>query len=198
MPLSSLEVGRVDDGRPRDSVLAEAVAPDIDENAGVRGTVRARDLDTSRQLASLAAGNPDLLIGGREWSAWKPKIPRQKALQTYVAAHIKLRPAARAGGVQGDRLGTDEVVTRGDLAGDLERALAAVCVESVGTPGRGGRVVAKLVNLEPLPGTIGCGGIVDLAHVDHDGAEVVAADGLIRAGPVVHLGVHLDVELIAG
>jgi hypothetical protein len=27
---------------------------------------------------------------------------------------------------------------------------------------------------------------------------VVAADGLIRAGPVVHLGVHLDVELIAG
>jgi hypothetical protein len=27
---------------------------------------------------------------------------------------------------------------------------------------------------------------------------VVATDGLVLAGPVVHLGVHLDVELIAG
>jgi hypothetical protein len=80
MPVSSLEVGRVDNGRAGDGVLAEAVAPDVDENAGVRGTVRARDLDTSRQLASLAASNPDLLIVGREWSAWKHRIPTQTTM----------------------------------------------------------------------------------------------------------------------
>ena len=179
MPASSLEVGRVDNGRAGDSVLAEPVAIDIDENAGVRGTVRARDPDTSRQLASLAAGNPDLLIVGREWSAWKANP--QRTMLTYVAAHIKLRPTARARGMQGNRLSTDEVVARGDLAGDLERALAAVRVEGVGAPGRRGRVVAELVDLEPLPGPIGRGGIVDLAHVDHDGAEVVSANGLVLA-----------------
>ena len=116
---------------------------------------------------------------------------------THVAAHIELSTAALASSVQSNRLGADEVVAGGDLAGELERTLAAVLVEQVGAPGLAAGVVAELVDLEPLAGAVGRGGVVHLAHVHHDGAEVVPADGLVAAGPVVHLRVHLDGELVA-
>lgn len=118
-------------------------------------------------------------------------------VEAYVAAHVELRTAALAGSVEGDRLGADEVVAGGDLAGELEGALAAVRVEEVGAPGLGAGVVAVLVDLEPVTAAVGRGGVVHLAHVHHDGAEVVPADGLVAAGPVVHLRVHLDGEVIA-
>lgn len=51
---------------------------DIDENAGVSRTVRAWDRDTSRELASLAAGNPDLLIveENSQYGLWKHDAQR--------------------------------------------------------------------------------------------------------------------------
>lgn len=101
--------------------------------------------------------------------------------------------------MKSDGLRSDEVVTSGDLAGDLERPLAAVLVEGVGAPGLAAGVVAELVDLEPRGrGAIGRLGVVDLGHVDDDGAEVVPADGLVGAGAVVGLGVHLDEEGVTG
>jgi len=100
--------------------------------------------------------------------------------------------------VQRDSLGPDEVVARGDLARDLEAALAAVLVEQVGAPRLAACIVAELVHLEPLAGSVGRGSVVDLAHVDEDRAKVVATDGLVGTRAVAGLRVHLDNEFVAG
>lgn len=63
---ASLEVAAVDDSRAGNGVLAEAVAPNVDEDAGVAGAVRTRDLDARGQLATVAARNLDLLSEGEE------------------------------------------------------------------------------------------------------------------------------------
>lgn len=73
-----------------------------------------------------------------------------------------------------------------------EGALAAVGVEDLGTPASLSAVVGVLSDLEPVARAIGSGGVVDLGHVDHDRAEVVATDGLVVAAAVVGLLVHLN------
>lgn len=103
------------------------------------------------------------------------------------AANIRLRVARTR--VQRNRLSTNKVVARSDILGHSERALAAVSIEDLGTPGCGGAGVAVFCNLEK--GASGCGGrIGDLGHVDKDWAIVGAADGGIGAGAVTRLGVH--------
>lgn len=79
-----------------------------------------------------------------------------------------------------------------------EGALAAVGVEDLGTPAGLSAVVRVLSDLEPVAGAIGSGGVVDLGHVDHDRAEVVATDGLVVAAAVVGLLVHLNRQGTAG
>src|SRR4051812_43373756 len=63
---TGLEIALVNNSRAGDGVLAEAVAPDVNENAGVAGAVGARDLDACRELASFTSGNLDLLMMGEE------------------------------------------------------------------------------------------------------------------------------------
>lgn len=58
---TNLEVARVDDGRAGDLVVAQVAAVDVDEDAGVRGAVRTRELDTRRELATVATSDLDLL-----------------------------------------------------------------------------------------------------------------------------------------
>ena len=98
--------------------------------------------------------------------------------------------------MQGKSLSTDEVVTRSDALGDGERALPAVGVEDLGSPGSGGARVAILSNLEERTGGGGlCVG--DLGHVDEDGAVVGTADSGLGALAVARLGMHLDSERAA-
>lgn len=101
--------------------------------------------------------------------------------------------------MQGDRLRANKVIPGRYLARDPKRALPAVRIERVSAPFLGRLVVALLVDLEPGEARrVGRGGVVNLAHVDHDGAKVVAPDGFRAARPVVGLLVHLDEEVAAG
>ena len=59
---TNLEVALVDDGRAGDGVLAEAAGIDVDKDTGVRGAVRTGELDTRRELATVATSDLDLLI----------------------------------------------------------------------------------------------------------------------------------------
>lgn len=76
--------------------------------------------------------------------------------------------------------------------------LAAVGVQDLGAPALIGAAVRVLGNLEPGARAVGSGGVVDLGHVDHDGAVVVAADGLGVAAAVAGLLVHLHSKRTAG
>jgi hypothetical protein len=61
-----------------------------------------------------------------------------------------------------------------------------------GSPNLGGWVVALLVDLEPdISGSISFRGICHFAHIDDDGAEVVAADSQVGAASIFGLSVHL-------
>jgi len=99
--------------------------------------------------------------------------------------------------MQGKDLGANEVVTRSNVLGDSEGALAAVCVENLGSPGGGRALVAVLCDLEERARSRGFG-VCNLGHVDHDGAVVGTTDGGLRACALVGLGVHFDSEGAAG
>lgn len=100
--------------------------------------------------------------------------------------------------MEGDGLGTQEVIARGDVGGDGDVLLAAVLVQEVVTPDLSGGVVAELEDLEPGRRAVGSSGVVDLAQVRDDGAEVVASEGFPGAVPVAGLLVHLDGDGVAG
>lgn len=100
--------------------------------------------------------------------------------------------------MQGDGLGTQEVVAGGEVLGDRDIHLATASVEVLGspvvvtargTPGRPG----VLEDLEPGGvSTFGRGGVVDGGHVDKDRTVVGTSNGLVGAAAVVGLLVHLD------
>lgn len=139
-----------------------------------------------------------MILTRRGWWKKDEGAGQKRVPRTYIAAHVELSAARLAGSVQSNSLGPDEVIARGDVARDLEAVLAAVLVELVGAPGLGARVIAELGHLEPFGrGAVGRRGVVDLAHVDEDRAEVVPADGLVGARAVAGLRVHLDNELVA-
>lgn len=62
--MQHLKVALVDNRRPGNLVLLERAAPDVDENARVRGTVCSRNLDSRWELSAIASGNLDLLMVG--------------------------------------------------------------------------------------------------------------------------------------
>lgn len=181
--------------RPRNRILRQPLV-DIDLDSRIRRFIRPRDRNPRRKLPTTPTRNLDLLLSPLATTQNTPPPNKNK---THIARHIKLRPPNLARSMQRNRLGAHQVIARRDLAGDGELALAAVLVERVGAPELGARVVPLLVDLEPREarGARG-GGVGDLGHVDDDGAEVVAADGLAGAGAVVGLGVHLDGEAAAG
>ena len=156
--------------RSRADILEGRVIDGLAED-GVGQLVRAGEADTSRVGAS-ATGDLDL-----------------------EARHVGL--GVSGAGVQGQDLGADEVVARGDVLGDREGALAAVGVEDLRAPGGRAALVAVLGDLEEGAGG-GGGGVGHLRHVDEDGAVVGAADGGVGARAVAGLGVHLDGEGGAG
>lgn len=111
--------------------------------------------------------------------------------------HVVLGTVLGAGGVESDGLGTEKVVTRGDVGGNDNVLLAAALVDQVVTPGVVVGEVAGLEDLEERAGAIGGGGVGDGAQVDHDGAVVGTSNGLLSAGTGVVL-VHLDGDGVAG
>lgn len=125
-------------------------------------------------------------------------FPYELINDTYVAGHVELRASSLGSSVQSDGLGTQEIVAGGDVGGDRDVLLAAVLVQEVVAPDLGGRVVAELEYLEPGGRAVGGGGVVHLAQVHHDGAEVVAAEGFAGAVPIAGLLVHLDGDDVAG
>jgi hypothetical protein len=100
-------------------------------------------------------------------------------------------------GVQRKNLSTDEVVAGSDALGDGERALSAVGVEDLSSPGGDGAGVAIFCDLEERAAGGGFG-IRHLGHVNENGAVVVATDGRRAACAVTRLGVHLNGEGTAG
>lgn len=96
--------------------------------------------------------------------------------------------------MQCDYLSTNEVVARSDVGGHLERALAAIGIEYLGAPGGGATLVAIFGDLEE-GASGGCGCVVNLGHIDQDGAVVDAADGLGSAVAIAWLTVHLYGEV---
>lgn len=97
-----------------------------------------------------------------------------------------------------NRLRTEKVVTRWDVAGNLDVHTATACVEVFVAPvvvvsttlvrGRPG----VLEDLEPATAAISSRGVGDLGQVHHDWAVVVTTDGLSSARAVTGLLVHLD------
>lgn len=98
-----------------------------------------------------------------------------------------------------DDLSAKKILARSDVGGEGEGEVAAVIVEHLRGPVV--RVVRRqthLGDLEPARGGAdGRGCIVDLREVDVDWAVVVAAYGLVRAGAVGRLLVHLHCERVA-
>jgi hypothetical protein len=93
--------------------------------------------------------------------------------------------------VQRKSLSSDEVVARGDVLGDSESSLSAVCVQDLSAPCGGSALVSVLGDLEER--TAGSGLCVrNLGHVDHDGAVVGTANSGLGAGALVGLSVHLN------
>lgn len=83
---------------------------DVDEDARIARRVRAGEFD-SRGDGRSATGDGEL-----------------------DARHVELRATTAGGGVQGQRLGTEEVVTRGDVGGDLDVETTAAGVDVLGSP----------------------------------------------------------------
>lgn len=148
---------------------------DVDLDAGVGGLEVSGD-GHSRGAGAAATGDGDL-----------------------VAGHVWLSTTSTTGSVEGNGLGTEEVVTRGDVGWDLDVHLAAASVEILGAPeiiitnAAGGVLAPAIVkDLEPAGGTIGGKGVRDLGEVDGDGAVVGATNSLLRAAAITVLSVHLN------
>lgn len=111
------------------------------------------------------------------------------------AADVWLRIAST--GVEGDSLGTDEVVARGERLGHSEGPLSAIGVEYFGSPGGGGASVSVFGDLEPRSGSRRlC--VRDLGHVDEDWTVVISADSRVFASPCAWLCVHFNGQSAAG
>jgi hypothetical protein len=111
------------------------------------------------------------------------------------ARDVRLRVAST--GVKGNDLRADKVVAGSQGLGNSKGALAAVGVEDLSAPGSGRAAVAILGDLEPR--SAGCGlGVRDLGHVNYHGAIVVSSNGLVGAGSLERLSVHLDGQAATG
>jgi len=153
-------------GRTRGDVSRER-GVDVDEDPGVAGPVGAGEGDGGRAGAAAAAD------------------------RELEAGHVQLGAARAAGGVEGDRLGAQEVVARGDVGGDLDVELAAAGVEVLDAPevvvpgtARGVLGPRGLEHLEPARGAVGRRGVRDLGHVHHDGSVVGTSDSFAGARAV--------------
>lgn len=135
------------------------------------------------------------IVGAREGDAGGGGGARALDAE-LVARHVVLSTVGGTSGVESDGLGTEKVVAGGDVTRNGEALQTAALVDEIVGPGLVGLEVASLVNLEELAGAVGGGGVIDGAKVDHDGAVVGAADGLLGAVAVVVL-VHLDGDGVA-
>jgi hypothetical protein len=80
--------------------------------------------------------------------------------------------------VQGDELGADEVVARGQSRGELHGEEAVVVIQGLGAPLLGVGVVTIFPDLEPTgPGGRIGEDVVDLLDIDRTGTLVAAVDG---------------------
>ena len=145
---------------------------DVNLDPGIIGIIRARKLDRRR------TGTP-------------PAAARDGDL---VATDIELGAARLARRVQGQRLGAQQVVARGDVGGDLDVHLAAAGAEVARAPvvvvadaatGLFGPRVGE--DLEPACGAVGRARVGDFGQVDLHGAIVGAADGFVVAFAVAGL-----------
>lgn len=130
-------------------------------------------------------------------SAWALR-PTARHLK-LVARHIELRATHAACDMQSNNFSPQQVVACSEAGGHSKGALPAVVVQRHGSPGLGRHVIAFLVDLEPnRAGAVRDGRIVDPGHVHDDWPEMVPADGLLIAGPLVGLSVHLYGYVLAG
>ena len=147
---------------------------DVDLDTWVAGAIRARDLDRRR---------------GR--------IPATGDLN-LVAADVELGAAGLACGMERQCLRAEEVISRLDIRGDLDVHLAAAFVQIARPPvvvvadGAAGFLGPRVgEDLEPACCAVGLAGVGDFGQVHLHGAPVGAADGLVVAGAVARLLVHL-------
>lgn len=103
-----------------------------------------------------------------------------------VARHVELGAARGTRCVQCNDLGAQEVVSRGDVAGNLHVQLAAAVVEVLGAPvvvvsGASARLGRPRVleDLEPSARAVGAARVADFAEVYHHGAVVSTSDALV-------------------
>lgn len=169
-----LETARNDSGAGHD-VGADGTV-DVGGETGVRGAVRAGELDARGDGGAGAARDGDL-----------------------VARHVELG----GHGVERDDLGAEEVVAVGDVGGDGHVDLAAARVHVLDAPvvvvaDGAGRRPPVLENLEEVGRAVRRLRVGHLGEVDDDGAVVGAANGLGSAGSVTGLLVHLDSHGAAG
>lgn len=83
---------------------------DVDQNAGVRGRVSPREVDSSR-TGTAAATDREL-----------------------VACHVELSATASAGRVQGEGFGTEEIVSSWGVGGDRHIDAATTFVHVLASP----------------------------------------------------------------
>lgn len=150
--------------------VAAHLSVDVDLDTGLGSLVGTRELDGGRGGAA-ASGDGEL-----------------------VARHVWLSTASTSGRVEGKDLCAQQVVTGGDVGGDLDVDLAAALVEVLGTPeiivaAPARRVLGPgvLVDLEPAGGAVGGGGVADLCEVGLDGAVVVSSNAFRAAAAVTEL-----------
>lgn len=162
--------------RPAAVVGRAREAVDVGRDAGVVRLVGAREADGRRRREGAALGDVDLR-----------------------ARLVELRLVRLVGAVQRQRLSAQEVLARGDAAGQLKVDPALVLEHRVDAPCLAGHVKALLPDLEPvvvcqLGGGVGKGGqyvpleprharrgsIVNLGEVCHHGPFVRLCDGVVR------------------
>lgn len=128
----------------------------------------------------------------RRWGA--TSSARDSNLNT---SHIELGARVVSGGVEGNDLSSQEVVTVGNVCGDSDIPFTGLlCVQLVHSPDT--TIKTLLLDLEPIKSVdVGLGtGIANLGEVDNDGSLVGGSDWVVTVGWTL-LSVWKEVGLVS-